>query len=120
MNKPQSSGNLPVGVGSGQEMVEERAHMPEQGKAFDPQNKERKGPKDRRGCIGNLERPEFQLAHARHQRHGAAEGPQETAQEYRPSTEAVKEMQAFFQLVFVVPERPDMQDLVVIMKPDPV
>src|SRR5262249_51683980 len=64
--------------------------------------------------------PEFQFAHAGHQRHGGAEGAQKAPEKNRPGPETMEEMQAFLQLLFIMAERPDVQDLMVIMKSDPI
>ena len=77
-------------------------------------------PDDCRSRLGDLERPELQFAHARHQWHVGPERPQEAAQKDRPGAEAVNVVLVFFFLGFVFVERPDVQDLVVIMESDPI
>src|SRR5450432_1386104 len=69
--------------------------------------------------VGDHEGPELQFRHARHQRHGGAKRPHETADKDRPGTPAMKEVQAFLNLRLEAAEEREMHDLVMIVKADP-
>src|SRR5262249_31538975 len=65
---------------------------------------QRKGPQDGGRRVGDLKGPEFQFAHAGHQRHGGAEGAQKAPEKNRPGPETMEEMKAFLQLLFIMTE----------------